>query len=255
MEKEQFYYDNKIVKMFLWATILWGVVGMLVGLLVALLFIYPGYLEFAGSDNAISWLSFGRLRPLHTNAVIFAFVGNGIFLGIYYSTQRLLKARMFNDVLSRIHFWGWQAIIVAAAITLPLGFNSSKEYAELEWPIDIAVVLIWVVFGINLIGTILKRRQRHIYVAIWFYIATLITIAVLYIFNNLEMPVTAFKSYSVYSGVQDALVQWWYGHNAVAFFLTTPVLGLMYYFVPKVANRPVYSYRLSIIHFWTLIFL
>src|SRR4030066_1369502 len=255
MEKEQFYYDNKIVKMFLWATILWGIVGMLVGLTVALLFIYPGLLEFAGSGNAISWLSCGRLRPLHTNAVIFAFVGNGIFLGVYYSTQRLVKARMFNDVLSRIHFWGWQAIIVAAAITLPLGFTSSKEYAELEWPIDIAVVVVWVVFGINLIGTILKRRQRHIYVAIWFYIATLITIAVLYIFNNLEMPVSAFKSYSVYSGVQDALVQWWYGHNAVAFFLTTPVLGLMYYFVPKVANRPIYSYRLSILHFWSLIFI
>ena len=255
MEKEQFYYDNKIVKMFLWATVLWGIVGMLVGLTVALLFIYPGLLEFTGSDNAISWLSFGRLRPLHTNAVIFAFVGNSIFLGIYYSTQRLLKARMFNDVLSRIHFWGWQAIIVAAAITLPLGYTSSKEYAELEWPIDIAVVVVWVVFGINLIGTILKRRQRHIYVAIWFYIATFITISVLYIFNNLEMPVSAFKSYSVYSGVQDALIQWWYGHNAVAFFLTTPVLGLMYYFVPKVANRPIYSYRLSIIHFWTLIFL
>ena len=255
MEKEQFYYDNKIVKMFLWATILWGIVGMLVGLTVALLFIYPGLLEFTGSGNAISWLSFGRLRPLHTNAVIFAFVGNGVFLGVYYSTQRLLKARMFNDVLSKIHFWGWQAIIVAASITLPLGLNSSKEYAELEWPIDIAVVIIWVVFGINLIGTILKRRQRHIYVAIWFYIATLVTIAVLYIFNNLQMPVSAFKSYSVYSGVQDALVQWWYGHNAVAFFLTTPILGLMYYFVPKVANRPIYSYRLSIIHFWTLIFL
>jgi len=255
MEKEQFYYDNKIVKMFLWATILWGIVGMSVGLTVALLFIYPGLLEFAGSNNAISWLSFGRLRPLHTNAVIFAFVGNGIFLGVYYSTQRLLKARMFNDVLSRINFWGWQAIIVAAAITLPLGYTSSKEYAELEWPIDIAVVVVWVVFGINLIGTILKRRQRHIYVAIWFYIATLVTIAVLYIFNNLEIPVSAFKSYSIYSGVQDALIQWWYGHNAVAFFLTTPILGLMYYFVPKVANRPIYSYRLSIIHFWTLIFL
>ncbi|HEY9168840.1 MAG TPA: cytochrome-c oxidase, cbb3-type subunit I [Lutibacter sp.] len=255
MEKEQFYYDNKIVKMFLWATILWGIVGMLVGLTVALLFIYPGLLEFTGSDNAISWLSFGRLRPLHTNAVIFAFVGNGIFLGVYYSTQRLLKARMFNDVLSQINFWGWQAIIVAASITLPLGLTSSKEYAELEWPIDIAVVVVWVVFGINLIGTILKRRQRHIYVAIWFYIATLVTIAVLYIFNNLEIPVSAFKSYSVYSGVQDALVQWWYGHNAVAFFLTTPILGLMYYFIPKVANRPIYSYRLSIIHFWTLIFL
>lgn len=255
MEKEQFYYDNKIVKMFLWATILWGVVGMLVGLIIALLFVFPGLLEFGGSGNAISWLSFGRLRPLHTNAVIFAFVGNGIFLGLYYSTQRLLKARMFSNILSRIHFWGWQAIIVAAAITLPLGFSSSKEYAELEWPIDIMVVLIWVVFGFNLIGTILKRRQRHIYVAIWFYIATVVTIAVLYLFNNLELPITAFKSYSLYAGVQDALIQWWYGHNAVAFFLTTPVLGLMYYFVPKVANRPIYSYRLSIIHFWTLIFL
>ncbi|MGB5322703.1 cytochrome-c oxidase, cbb3-type subunit I, partial [Lutimonas sp.] len=249
MEKEQFYYDNKIVKMFLIATILWGVVGMLVGLLVAFLFIFPNYME------GISWLSFGRLRPLHTNAVIFAFVGNSIFMGIYYSMQRLLKTRMFSDTLSKIHFWGWQLIIVAAAITLPLGLTSSKEYAELEWPIDIAITLIWVVMGINMIGTILKRRQRHIYVAIWFYLATLITVAVLHIFNNLELPISAFKSYSIYAGVQDALVQWWYGHNAVAFFLTTPVLGLMYYFVPKVANRPVYSYRLSIIHFWSLIFI
>ncbi len=249
MEKEQFYYDNKIVKMFLVATVLWGVVGMLVGLLVAFLFIFPNYME------GISWLSFGRLRPLHTNAVIFAFVGNSIFMGIYYSMQRLLKTRMFSDTLSKIHFWGWQLIIVAAAITLPLGLTSSKEYAELEWPIDIAITLIWVVMGINMIGTILKRRQRHIYVAIWFYLATLITVAVLHIFNNLELPVSAFKSYSIYAGVQDALVQWWYGHNAVAFFLTTPVLGLMYYFVPKVANRPVYSYRLSIIHFWSLIFI
>ncbi len=249
MEKEQFYYDNKIVKMFLIATVLWAVVGMLVGLLVAFLFIFPNYME------GISWLSFGRLRPLHTNAVIFAFVGNSIFMGIYYSMQRLLKARMFSDTLSKIHFWGWQLIIVAAAITLPLGYTSSKEYAELEWPIDIAITLIWVVMGINMIGTILKRRQRHIYVAIWFYLATLVTVAILHIFNNIEIPVSAFKSYSVYSGVQDALMQWWYGHNAVAFFLTTPVLGLMYYFVPKVANRPVYSYRLSIIHFWSLIFI
>ena len=249
MEKEQFYYDNKIVKMFLIATILWGVVGMLVGLLVAFLFIFPNYME------GISWLSFGRLRPLHTNAVIFAFVGNSIFMGIYYSMQRLLKTRMFSDTLSKVHFWGWQLIIVAAAITLPLGLTSSKEYAELEWPIDIAITLIWVVMGINMIGTILKRRQRHIYVAIWFYLATLVTVAILHIFNNLELPVSAFKSYSIYAGVQDALVQWWYGHNAVAFFLTTPVLGLMYYFVPKVANRPVYSYRLSIIHFWSLIFI
>lgn len=249
MDKEQFYYDNKIVKMFLIATVLWGVVGMLVGLIVAFLFIFPNILE------GIPWLSFGRLRPLHTNAAIFAFVGNSIFLGVYYSMQRLLKTRMFSDALSKIHFWGWQLIIVSAALTLPLGLTSSKEYAELEWPIDIAITLIWVVFGINMIGTILKRRQRHIYVAIWFYLATFVTIAVLHIFNNLELPVSAFKSYSIYAGVQDALVQWWYGHNAVAFFLTTPILGLMYYFVPKVANRPVYSYRLSIIHFWSLIFI
>ena len=249
MEKEQFYYDNKIVKMFLIATIVWGIVGMLVGLLVALLFIFPNYME------GIPYLGFGRLRPLHTNAAIFAFVGNGFFVGMYYSMQRLLKTRMFSDLLSRLHFWGWQLIIVAAAITLPLGFTSSKEYAELEWPIDIAITLVWVIMGINMIGTILKRRQRHIYVAIWFYISTFVTVAVLHIFNNLELPVLAFKSYSVYAGVQDAMVQWWYGHNAVAFFLTTPILGLMYYFVPKAANRPVYSYRLSIVHFWSLIFI
>ncbi len=195
------------------------------------------------------------LRPLHTNAVIFAFVGNAFFAGLYYSLQRLLKARMFSDFLSNLHFWGWQLIIVAAAITLPLGYTSSKEYAELEWPIDIAIALIWVVMGINMIGTMLRRRERHLYVAIWFYLATFVTVAVLHIFNNIEFPVSALKSYSVYAGVQDALVQWWYGHNAVAFFLTTPFLGLMYYFIPKVANRPIYSYRLSIIHFWSLIFI
>ena len=192
---------------------------------------------------------------MHTNAVIFAFVGNGFFAGAYYSLQRLLKARMFSDVLSWINFWGWQLIIVAAAITLPLGFSTAKEYAELEWPLDIAITLVWVAFGINMFGTIFKRRERHLYVAIWFYIATFVTVAILHIFNSLELPVSALKSYSVYAGVQDALVQWWYGHNAVAFFLTTPFLGLMYYFVPKVANRPVYSYRLSIIHFWSLIFI
>ena len=249
MEMQQFYYDNKIVKKFIYATIVFGVVGMLVGLLLALMFLFPNITE------GISWLSFGRLRPLHTNAVIFAFVGNAMFAGIYYSLQRLLKARMFNDFLSNLHFWGWQLIIVAAAISLPLGYSTSKEYAELEWPVDIAIALIWVVFGINMIGTILKRRERHLYVAIWFYIATFVTVAVLHIFNSLELPVSALKSYSVYAGVQDALVQWWYGHNAVAFFLTTPFLGLMYYFVPKVANRPVYSYRLSIVHFWSLIFI
>jgi len=249
MEVQQFHYDNKIVKNFLYATMLWGVVGMLVGLLLAFMFLFPNL------TDGISWLSFGRLRPLHTNAVIFAFVGNAIFAGVYYSSQRLLKARMFSDVLSKINFWGWQLIIVGAAISLPLGYTTSKEYAELEWPFDIAIALVWVIFGWNLIGTILKRRQRHLYVAIWFYLATFVTVAVLHIFNSLELPVSAMKSYSVYAGVQDALVQWWYGHNAVAFFLTTPFLGLMYYFVPKAANRPVYSYRLSIVHFWSLIFI
>ena len=249
MDVQQFHYDNKIVKNFLYATIFWGIIGMTVGLLLALLFIFPNITE------GISWLSFGRLRPLHTNAVIFAFVGNAIFAGVYYSSQRLLKARMFSDGLSNINFWGWQLIIVAAALTLPLGYTSSKEYAELEWPIDIAIAVIWVAFGWNLIGTILKRRQRHLYVAIWFYLATFVTVAVLHIFNSLALPVSALKSYSAYAGVQDALVQWWYGHNAVAFFLTTPFLGLMYYFVPKAANRPVYSYKLSIIHFWSLIFI
>ena len=249
MELQQFYYDNKIVKNFLYATLFWGVIGMSVGLLLAFLFIFPNL------TDGISWLSFGRLRPLHTNAVIFAFVGNAIFAGVYYSTQRLLKARMYSDILSKINFWGWQLIIVGAAITLPLGYTSSKEYAELEWPFDIAIAVVWVVFGWNLIATIFKRRQRHLYVAIWFYIATFVTVAVLHIFNSLAIPVGLFKSYSVYAGVQDALVQWWYGHNAVAFFLTTPFLGLMYYFIPKAANRPVYSYKLSIIHFWSLIFI
>lgn len=249
MEIQQFRYDNKIVQKFLYATMLWGVVGMLVGLLLAFMFLFPNI------TDGISWLSFGRLRPLHTNAVIFAFVGNAIFAGVYYSTQRLLKTRMFSDGLSNFNFWGWQLIIVAAAITLPLGYTTSKEYAELEWPIDLAIAVVWVAFGWNLIGTILKRRQRHLYVAIWFYLATFVTVAVLHIFNSLELPVSALKSYSVYAGVQDALVQWWYGHNAVAFFLTTPFLGLMYYFVPKAANRPIYSYRLSIVHFWSLIFI
>ena len=246
---EQFHYDNKIVKNFIQATIFWGLIGTLVGLTLAFMFLFPNM------TDGISWLSFGRLRPLHTNAVIFAFVGNAIFAGVYYSTQRLLKARMFSDFLSKFNFWGWQAIIVSAAITLPLGYTTSKEYAELEWPIDLAITVVWVAFGWNLIGTMLKRRQRHLYVAIWFYLATFVTVAVLHIFNSLSIPVGALKSYPVYAGVQDALVQWWYGHNAVAFFLTTPFLGLMYYFVPKAANRPVYSYRLSIVHFWSLIFI
>jgi cytochrome c oxidase cbb3-type subunit I/II len=249
MEVEKFYYDNKIVKMFAYATILWGVVGMLAGLLAAVQI----YLPAANFD--LPYTTFGRVRPVHTNAAIFAFVGNGMFMGIYYSLQRLCKARMFSDKLSKIHFWGWQLIIVSAAITLLAGYTSGKEYAELEWPIDIAITVIWVVFGINMFGTILKRRESHLYVAIWFYIATWVTVAMLHIVNSYEIPFSFMKSYSGYAGVQDALVQWWYGHNAVAFFLTTPYLGLMYYFLPKAANRPVYSYRLSIIHFWALIFI
>ncbi len=248
MTIEKFSYDNRIVKNFAIATMVWGIVGMLVGLFAALQLTYPGL-------NFDPHASFGRIRPLHTNAVIFAFVGNGIFMGLYYSLQRLCKARMFSDVLSKVHFWGWQSIIVLAAVTLPLGITTSKEYAELEWPIDILIALVWVIFAINMFGTIIKRRERHLYVAIWFYIATVITVAVLHIVNSMEIPISLTKSYPVYAGVQDALVQWWYGHNAVAFFLTTPYLGLMYYFLPKAANRPVYSYRLSIIHFWALIFL
>jgi cytochrome c oxidase cbb3-type subunit I/II len=249
MQVEKFYYDNKIVKYFAYATILWGLVGMIVGLLAALQLIFPS-LNFNFAPT-----TFGRLRPVHTNAVIFAFVGNGIFTGLYYSLQRLCKTRMYSDKLGWIHFWGWQGIIVAAAITLMAGFTTGKEYAELEWPIDIAITLVWLVLGYNMFGTIIKRRERHLYVAIWFFIGTWVTVALLHVVNSFELPVSLFKSYSWYAGVQDALVQWWYGHNAVAFFLTTPYLGLMYYFVPKAANRPVYSYRWSIIHFWALIFL
>jgi cytochrome c oxidase cbb3-type subunit I/II len=245
---DRFSYDDAIVRKFVFASMLWGVVGMLVGVIAAIQLTLP-------SANVHEWLSFGRLRPLHTNAVIFAFAGNAIFAAVYYSSQRLLKARMFSDVLGRIHFWGWQLIIVAAAVSLPLGFTQGKEYAELEWPIDIAVVLIWVVFAVNLFGTIAVRRERHLYVAVWFYVATVVAIAVLYIFNNLAMPSGWTKSYSIYAGSQDAFMQWWYGHNAVAFFLTTPFLGLMYYFLPKAADRPVFSYRLSIVHFWSLVFL
>jgi cytochrome c oxidase cbb3-type subunit I/II len=245
---ERFVYDDAIVRMFLLATLVWGLVGTLVGLVVALQLVVPAL-------NLGPWLTFGRLRPLHTNAVIFAFAGNAIFTGVYYSTQRLLKARLYSDLLSRLHFWGWQAIIVAAAVTLPLGITQSKEYAELEWPVDVAITLVWVIFGVNFFGTIARRRERHLYVALWFYIATIAAIAVLHIFNNLVVVSGAFKSYPVYAGVQDAFMQWWYGHNAVAFFLTTPFLGMMYYFLPKAAERPIFSYRLSILHFWTLVFI
>ena len=249
MQVEKFYYDNKIVKMFGYATVLWGVVGMLAGLLAAVQIYFP-----AANFN-LPYTTFGRVRPVHTNAVIFAFVGNGIFMGVYYSLQRLCKARMFSDVLSKLHFWEWQLIIVLAAITLLSGYTTGKEYAELEWPIDILITIVWVIFGFNLFGTLVKRRESHIYVAIWFYIATWVTVAMLHIVNSFEIPFSWIKSYSFYAGVQDALVQWWYGHNAVAFFLTTPYLGVMYYFIPKASGRPVYSYRLSIVHFWALIFI
>lgn len=246
---EKFSYDDGIVKKFTIATLIFAFVGFLVGIIIAL------QMAYYPLNTPFKWFSFGRLRPLHTNAVIFAFAGNAIFAGMYYSMQRLLKTRLFSDKLSNFHFWGWQLIIVSAAITLPLGITTGKEYAELEWPIDIAIALVWVAFGVNMIGTVIQRRVKHIYVAIWFYLATFITVAVLHIFNSMALPVSLFKSYSAYAGVSDALVQWWYGHNAVAFFLTTPFLGLMYFFIPKAVNRPVYSYRLSVVHFWTIVFI
>ncbi len=251
MSLDKFTYDNRYPKFFAMATIFWGAVGMLLGVIAAFQLAFP-VLNFS---DYFPHLAFGRLRPVHTNAVIFAFVGNGIFTAVYYALPRLLKTPMYSKALSRIHFWGWQLIIVLAAVTLLFGFTTGKEYAELEWPIDILITLIWVVFGINMFGTILTRRERHLYVAIWFFIGSWVTVAMLHIVNSFEYPVSFMKSYSWYAGVQDALVQWWYGHNAVAFFLTTPYLGLMYYFLPKVAERPIYSYRLSIVHFWSLIFL
>ena len=248
-QKVKIEFNDKIVRQFLLATIIWGIVGMLVGVLIAT------QLNFWQANLGQQWLTFGRLRPLHTNAVIFAFVGNMMFAGVYYSTQRLVKARLASDFLSNLHFWGWQLIIVAAAITLPLGLTRGKEYAELIWPINIAVAGIWVVFAVNFFWTLAKRHEKSLYVAIWFYIATIITVAMLYIVNHLSIPTSILHSYPIFGGVQDGLVQWWYGHNAVAFFLTTPILGIMYYFVPKAAERPVYSYRLSVIHFWSLVFL
>jgi cytochrome c oxidase cbb3-type subunit I/II len=242
-------YDEDIVKMFTVASLVWGAVGMLVGVIIAL------QIAWWPANLGLPWTTFGRLRPLHTNAVIFAFGGNVVFTAIYYSMQRLLKTRMWSDRLSRFHFWGWQLIIVAAAITLPLGMTQSKEYAELIWPIDIAITVVWVAFAINFFGTLAIRKVKHMYVAIWFYMSFVITIAVLHIVNSIAIPATLFRSYPVYAGLTDALVQWWYGHNAVGFFLTTPFLGLMYYFLPRAAERPVYSYRLSIIHFWALVFL
>lgn len=247
--KETVIYDDKIARMFMWATIGWGIVGMTVGALLAL------QLAWWPANGGVPWITFGRLRPIHTDAVIFAFAGNGFFLGLYYSLQRLLQTRMWSDALSRVHFWGWQLIIVLAAVTIPFGMTQGKEYAEMEWWIDILIAVIWVVMTINVFGTLVVRRVKHLYVAIWFYLASILTIAMLHIVNGLALPISFTKSYSLYAGVQDALVQWWYGHNAVGFLLTTPFLGIMYYFVPKAVNRPVYSYRLSIIHFWSLVFI
>jgi cytochrome c oxidase cbb3-type subunit I/II len=249
VEQRVITYDDTTVRRFIFAAVVFGAVAMLVGAIIATQMVWWQ------ANLGVPYLVFSRLRPLHTNAAIFAFVGNSMFAGIYYSTQRLCKARMASDLLSRIHFWGWQLIIVAAAVTLPLGITTSKEYAELEWPIDVAITVVWVVFAINFFWTLARRNEKNLYVALWFYIATIVTIAVLHIVNSLEIPVTLTKSYSVFTGVQDALVQWWYGHNAVAFFLTTPILGIMYYFMPKAAERPVYSYRLSIVHFWSLVFM
>jgi cytochrome c oxidase cbb3-type subunit I/II len=247
METVRIVYNDWVARRFVGAAVVWGIVGMLVGALAAL------QLAF-WQANLPPYLTFGRIRPLHTNAVIFAFVGNMMFAGIYYSTQRLVKARLPSDVLAKIHFWGWQLIVVAAAVTLPLGFTQGKEYAELEWPIDIAIAVVWIVFAVEFFWTLARRTEKHLYVAIWFYIATIITVAVLHVVNSLAIPVFAMKSYSLFGGAKDALIQWWYGHNAVAFFLTTPILGIMYYFLPKAAERPVYSYRLSVVHFWSLIF-
>ncbi|MEC8484167.1 MAG: cytochrome-c oxidase, cbb3-type subunit I, partial [Pseudomonadota bacterium] len=240
-------YNYRVVRAFTIMTVVWGVVGMAIGVLIASQLVWPDLLA------NIPYLHFGRLRPLHTNAVIFGFGGSALFATSYYVVQRTTQARLFSDVLSGFTFWGWQIIIVAAAITLPLGYTQTKEYAELEWPIDILITLVWVAYAINFFGTVAKRKMKHIYVANWFYGAFINTVAVLHLGNSAVVPVSAMKSYSVYSGAADAMVQWWYGHNAVGFFLTAGFLGMMYYFVPKQAGRPVFSYRLSIVHFWALI--
>uniref|UniRef100_UPI0032B1856F cytochrome-c oxidase, cbb3-type subunit II n=1 Tax=Candidatus Karelsulcia muelleri TaxID=336810 RepID=UPI0032B1856F len=260
MKIEKFYYDNKIVKAFLYATIFWAFTGFLIGVIISLMLFYPNLPEIIFGHSLKYYngiMGFGRLRMIHTTTVIFAFIGNIIFTGSYYSLQRLLKSRMYSDILSWINFWGWQIFIMLSWITFLLGINTSKEYAEHEWPLDIIICIVWIIYGINMIGTILKRRIKHIYVSIWFFIGTWVSVCILHIFNNIELPISllSFKSYSIYAGVQDALVQWWYGHNAVAFILTTPILGLMYYFVPKASEKPIFSYKLSIIHFWSLIFI
>ena len=246
--EEQSVYNYKVVRQFAIMTVVWGVVGMLVGVIIA------AQLMFPDMTHGVSWLSYGRLRPLHTNAVIFAFGGSALFATSYYVVQRTCHARLFSDRLAGFTFWGWQAVIVLAAITLPLGITSSKEYAELEWPIDVLIAVVWISYAVVFFGTLVKRKVAHIYVANWFFGAFILTVALLHVVNSAAMPVTFWKSYSAYAGVQDAMVQWWYGHNAVGFFLTAGFLGMMYYFIPKQANRPVYSYRLSVVHFWALIF-
>jgi cytochrome c oxidase cbb3-type subunit 1 len=241
------FYNDKVVRQFAVMTVVWAIVGMAVGVVIAAQLLWPDFL------GGIPWLSYGRLRPLHTNAVIFAFGGSALFATSYYCVQRTCQVRLFSDRLAAFTFWGWTAVIVAAAITLPLGITQSKEYAELEWPIDLLIAAVWVSYGVVFFGTIVKRRIPHIYVANWFFGAFILTIAILHIFNNLSLPVSATKSYGVYTGAVDAMVQWWYGHNAVGFFLTAGFLGMMYYFVPRQAGRPIYSYRLSVVHFWALI--
>ncbi|MCK4742386.1 MAG: cytochrome-c oxidase, cbb3-type subunit I [Sulfuriflexus sp.] len=248
MTATQEMYNYKVVRQFAIMTVIWGIVGMLVGVYIAAEMAWP-FLNFD-----VPYLSFGRLRSLHTNAVIFAFGGSALFATSYYVVQRTCHTRIFSDKLAAFTFWGWQLVILSAAITLPLGITSSKEYAELEWPIDILIAVVWVSYAVVFIGTIMKRKVKHIYVANWFFAAFIITVAVLHIVNSAQVPISMFKSYSAYAGVQDAMIQWWYGHNAVGFFLTAGFLGIMYYFVPKQAGRPVYSYRLSVVHFWALIF-
>ena len=238
-------YNYKVVRQFAVMTVVWGIVGMLVGVIIAAQLIWPDL-------NLAPWLSYGRLRPLHTNAVVFAFGGSGLFACSYYVVQRTSQVRLFSDALAAFTFWGWQLVIVLAAVTLPLGYTTGKEYGELEWPIDILITLVWVAYAVVFFGTIAKRRVKHIYVANWFFGAFVLTIALLHVVNSAEIPVSFWKSYSAYAGVQDAMVQWWYGHNAVGFFLTAGFLGIMYYFIPKQAERPVYSYRLSVVHFWAL---
>ena len=246
--QDQSTYNYKVVRQFAIVTVIWGIVGMTVGVLLAAQLMFPDL------TYGIPWLSYGRLRPLHTNAVIFAFGGSALFATSYYVVQRTCHARLFCNRLAAFTFWGWQAVIVAAAITLPLGITTSHEYAELEWPIDILITLVWVAYAVVFFGTIAKRKVPHIYVANWFFGAFILTVALLHIVNSAEIPVSMWKSYYVYAGAQDAMVQWWYGHNAVGFFLTAGFLGMMYYFVPKQAGRPIYSYRLSVVHFWALIF-